>query len=39
MENTFLYSLRPIKNTILPFEKNLTNNAILQNRFNYLPNY
>jgi predicted YcjX-like family ATPase len=32
-----MYSLRPIKSAILPFEKNLTKNAILENRFNYLP--
>jgi hypothetical protein len=33
-----LCSLRPIKSAILAFEKNLTKNAILKNRSNYLLN-
>jgi hypothetical protein len=32
------YSLHPVKTAILTFEKNLTKNAILENRSIYLPN-
>jgi hypothetical protein len=38
MSVLILYRLRPVKNVILAFEKNLTKSAILEDRSNYLPN-